>query len=105
MSEEGQGGNGRKHEAIPPHMRRALQRKELVRQIQIYAWLTALLEVQTPNVNIRRELEELEATEFVARKSIQVEMSRERVQQHRQQAWQNVEVLVDLLIDESSGAR
>ena len=78
-------------------VKRDKYRKELFRLIQVYAWLTALLEVQEPNIRIRRKLEDLEAVVFRKKRSVAVEMSREDVQAHWQQTWEQIESVVDLL--------
>ncbi len=80
-------------------MKREKHRKELLRQIEVYAWVTALLEVQTPNVNIRRQLESLgiDAVPYIKRKSIDVEVSREAAQRLQQETMNEIQVLIDLI--------
>lgn len=78
-------------------LRREKLRAELLRQVEIFACLYALEHTQNPNIEVRRHLEKLEATVFIKKSSIEVEMSRERVQQHRREVWQQMEVLIDLL--------
>lgn len=82
-------------------MTRGQRRLELLRLVKVYALLTALLEVQEPNIGIRRKLEQLEATSFTKRSSIQVEMSREMVQTRLEETWEQIEVMIDLIASRS----
>lgn len=70
---------------------------ELKRLAHVYACLYALELIQTPNIEIRRDLEKWEAVVFIKRKSIDVEMSRERVMEHKRETWKTVGVLADLV--------
>lgn len=73
------------------------QRKELERLIKVYACLYALEHLQTENIEVRRDLEKLEAVVFVKRKSVDVEDSRSRVMDHKRQVWDEIGVLIDLV--------
>jgi len=73
------------------------QRKELMRLIKVYACLYALEHVQTGNIEIRRDLEKLESVVFIKRKSIDVEDSRARAMDHREQVWKDIDVMIDLV--------
>lgn len=78
-------------------LQREQQRKELLRLMQVWGCLYALEHLQTPNIEVRRDLERLEAVVFVKKSSIEVEMSRERVQQHKAEVWRQIEAVVDLI--------
>lgn len=78
-------------------LRKELYRKELIRLMKIFACLYSLEHSQTQNIAVRRDLEKLEATVFINRKSVDVEMSRERVMNHRREVWQQIEAVMDLL--------
>ena len=78
-------------------LRRERYRTELMRLVKIFACLYALEHSQTENIGIRRDLEKLEATVFINRKSVDVEMSRDRVMSHRQEVWEQIEAVMDLL--------
>ncbi len=70
---------------------------ELKRLVRIHGCLYALEHSQTQNIEVRRDLEKLEATVFINRTSIDVEMSRDRVMAHRREVWQQIEAVMDLL--------
>ncbi|NJN54487.1 MAG: hypothetical protein HC804_06880 [Anaerolineae bacterium] len=91
--------NQAKGERVRP-LRLEQYRVELLRLCKLFGCLYALEYMQTPNIEIRREIEKLESTVFLRRGSVDVEMSRERVQQVRAEVWAQMQAVIDLICRE-----